>query len=116
MEPNAQNLAFTTAAQQVDSSASGMTPSTLDHLAALASRLRARRDAILQAWRRLVIKDPIVESGALLSRVQFFDHIPEVLDLFEARLRISSEADGAAAERENRRVAAEHGVVRWQQG
>jgi signal transduction histidine kinase len=118
MEPDPQN--FTNGARQppqdADETAVGIPPSILTHLAALASRLGARRELILQAWRRLVTKDPMAESGALLSRVQFFDHIPEVLDLFDRRLRISSEAEGAAAEDENRRLAAEHGVVRWQQG
>jgi len=91
-------------------------PSAFAHLASLASKLRARRDAVLQAWRQAVARDPFTQSGAMLSRVQFFDHIPEVLELFERRLCVASDAESAEAERDNRRTAAEHGIVRWQQG
>jgi signal transduction histidine kinase len=85
-------------------------------LAALASRLGARRNAILQAWRRAVDEDLLSESGAKLSRVQFFDHIPEVLDSFEHLLCTATDEEDLATERENRDLAAEHGRVRWQQG
>jgi signal transduction histidine kinase len=47
--------------------------------------------------------------------VQFFDHIPEILDMYERRLRMTTDAEVRAAEAENRRMAAQHGVVRWQQ-
>ena len=86
------------------------------HLATLASELSARRDLILQAWRRAVAEDPRAESGVKLSRAQFFDHIPQVLDAFEQRLRAPTNAQDTDAEDESRRMAAEHGIVRWQQG
>ena len=86
------------------------------HLATLASELSARRDTILQAWRRAVAEDPRAESGVKLSRAQFFDHIPQVLDAFEQRLRAPTNAQDTDAEDESRRMAAEHGIVRWQQG
>ena len=73
-------------------------------LAALASRLGARRNAILQAWRRAVDGDPLSESGAKLSRAQFFDHIPEVLDSFEHLL-------STATEEEDRRPSGK--IVTW---
>jgi signal transduction histidine kinase len=95
---------------------SNITPPIQAHLNALADELHARRVALLSAWRRAIDADPLSESGAKLSRVQFFDHIPEILDAFERRLRMSTSAEGAAAEDEHRRLAAEHGVVRWQQG
>lgn len=90
-------------------------PQTPAALAALADHLAARRGAILQAWRDAVENDPELTTAAALSRSQFFDHIPAVLDDFAAELRGGSpkqltdpvEADeGAAA----------HGLHRWQQG
>src|SRR5947209_19274488 len=90
-------------------------PAIQTHLGALAAALAARRTSILQAWHSAVVHDRLSESGMYLSRVQFFDHIPEILDAFERRLRVATDAENTAAELENRRIAAEHGVVRWQQ-
>ena len=47
---------------------------------------------------------------------EVFDHIPEILHAFEQWLSTPSDADDAIAEGESRRIAAEHGVARWQQG
>ena len=95
---------------------SNVTSPVHTHLATLASELSARRTAILQAWRNALAEDPRAESGVKLSRAQFFDHIPEVLDAFEQRLRLPANAQDRDAEDESRRTAAEHGIVRWQQG
>jgi signal transduction histidine kinase len=92
-----------------------VTPLIRAHLTALAEKLRTRRSTILHVWRQAVDQDPLSESGARLSRVQFFDHIPEILDAYEYRLSRPG-TDGGDAERDHRRLAAEHGVVRWQQG
>jgi len=83
-----------------------------EHLAALAGHLADRRDAILQAWSAAVEADPALATASSLSRAQFHDHIPAVLDAFEARLRAAAHPDDAKAEDE----AAAHGRQRWQQG
>jgi signal transduction histidine kinase len=87
--------------------------------AALAAHTARRREAILQAWRHAVTTDPMLTSGASLPRAQLHDHIPALLEDFEQRLAVSSNAtaqdvkDGKKAQRED---AAAHGLHRWQQG
>jgi signal transduction histidine kinase len=85
-------------------------------LAALASRLGDRRQAILAAWQRAVDFDPKLTTSSTLSRAQFNDHIPDVLESFERKLRAQRVSEEAAAEREQKESAAEHGLIRWQQG
>ena len=87
-----------------------------EQLNALASRLAARRRPILQAWREAVEHDPQATTGAELSRAQFYDHIPDLLDAFERSLRSQGGAEKASAEQESLSTAALHGLVRWQQG
>jgi signal transduction histidine kinase len=83
-------------------------------LTALASYLAHQRDAILQAWREAVNRDPEVATASTISRAQFNDHVPEVLDAFEKELRGSD--SGASIRSAEQQSAAEHGLHRWQQG
>jgi signal transduction histidine kinase len=83
-------------------------------LAELADDLSLRRDAILQKWRTAVESDPVGSTGSAISRAQFNDHIPEVLDAFENELR-SLQSDSRLWAKETQ-SAAEHGLHRWQQG
>jgi signal transduction histidine kinase len=85
-------------------------------LAALASHLGDRREAILAAWQRAVDSDPKLTTSSTLSRVQFNDHIPDVLESFERKLRARRVSEEAAAKREQKESAAEHGLIRWHQG
>jgi signal transduction histidine kinase len=85
-------------------------------LAALASHLQSRRTAILTAWSRMIRLDPDVTTAETLSRVQFYDHIPAMLDSLERRLRATHARDGLQAEREETDNAEDHGLQRWQQG
>jgi len=55
--------------------------------AGLCDHFSARRDAILQAWRKADRADPDQTTGRSLTLGQFLDHIPEMLDAFEFRLR-----------------------------
>jgi len=83
-------------------------------LAELATYLAQERDTILRAWREAVDRDPEVSTASTISRAQFNDHIPEVLEAFESNLRgVESGANARAAEQQS---AAEHGLHRWQQG
>jgi signal transduction histidine kinase len=85
-----------------------------EQLAALASHLAQQRDSILQAWREAVNRDPQVTTASTISRAQFNDHVPEVLDAFEMELRGIGSGDSIRwAEQQS---AAEHGLHRWQQG
>jgi signal transduction histidine kinase len=88
--------------------------SSLDALSDLASHLRARRKSILAAWREASERDPEVTTASALSRVQFHDRIPEVLDAFERKLSARRVDKGLAVEQQD--SAAAHGLHRWQQG
>ena len=91
-----------------------MSSQNREPLAKLATYLAQERDAILRAWREAVDRDPEVSTASTISRAQFNDHIPEVLDAFESGLRgLESGERSARAEKES---AAEHGLHRWQQG
>lgn len=93
-----------------------VTPEIYEQLTALAARLDERRHAILHAWRGAVNADEELTPAATLPRAQFYDHIPEVLDAFGAKLRARDEQDRRAAAAEQRKTSAQHGLVRWQQG
>jgi signal transduction histidine kinase len=82
----------------------------------LATFLAGRRDAILANWRRSVDADPELTTASTITRAQFVDHIPAVLDAFEWRLSAQHSADLARAREEQMQSAAEHGLHRWQQG
>lgn len=85
-------------------------------LKALAIHLTQRREAILSAWRRAVDRDPELTTASTITRAQFIDHIPAVLDAFEHRLSAEGTLDRAQAREEQKESAAEHGLHRWQQG
>jgi signal transduction histidine kinase len=85
-------------------------------LAALAEYLHARREVLLLAWRESVDADPHVTTASTLSKAQFIDHIPEMLDNFERRLRVQNETQKRAVLEEQKDGAAAHGLQRWQQG
>lgn len=82
----------------------------------LASELLRRRDAILEAWRAYGEPPPDRKIAASLSRAQFNDHIPAVLDCLADTLRSwPGPRDPAAVQLEIEKVFA-HGLQRWQQG
>jgi signal transduction histidine kinase len=104
-------------------SRSAGTDGTMDHtqkldeqLEALASHLSTRRESILEAWRKAVSEDPQLTAAAALPRNQFNDHIPEVLDGFERKLRRFPDDESAASRAEQKEDAEAHGLHRWQQG
>jgi signal transduction histidine kinase len=83
---------------------------------ALADYIASRRAAILDAWRNAIKRDPALNTGNSLPRVQLLDHIPAVLSTFDRELR-RAHADGAVSAREAaQEPAAAHGLQRWQQG
>jgi signal transduction histidine kinase len=86
------------------------------HLSGLASWLAGRRDQILRDWHSAIARDPQVSTPTGVSRTQFNDHIPQVLDAFERRLQAENEVDKAQAHSDEKRSASEHGLHRWQQG
>lgn len=85
-------------------------------LSFLAQYLSAQREAILRDWQRLVELDPGLTTSSSLSRAQFNDHIPQVLEAFERRLQAQDPAEKDEAFEQQKISAAEHGLHRWQQG
>lgn len=87
-----------------------------EQLSTLAGHLLQRRDAILDAWR--TAGDPAAERSiaASLSRAQFNDHIPAVLDCLAHTIRAWPRENDADAERLQHEKVCEHGLQRWQQG
>jgi signal transduction histidine kinase len=83
---------------------------------ALAATLFARRDAILNAWR--AAGEPAADRGlaSSLSRAQFNDHIPAVLDCLGHTLESWPMAEAAEAGTDQTARVCEHGQQRWQQG
>lgn len=91
-------------------------PEVAATLEAIAIHLAQRREAILDQWRAAVESDPELSMASTSTRAQFIDHIPPVLDAFEARLAARRSSDRAEAREDERQSAGEHGLHRWQQG
>src|SRR5271165_933426 len=88
----------------------------VDERLALAQYVASRRAAILEAWRNAIKRDPALNAGDSLPRVQFFDHIPAMLSTFERELRRARGDVAASARDAAQESAAAHGLQRWQQG
>jgi len=79
-------------------------------LSRLAVHLAERREHILRSWLRAVELDQELSTPSGISRSQFNDHIPQVLDAFGHRLQAEDASDKAQAHSEQKRSAAEHGL------
>jgi len=87
-----------------------------NQLADIATHLEARRADILQAWRAKVDNDPDLTTGTSLSRTQFYDHIPDILDALDERLRAWPLEVSRKLQQQEKEGTASHGLHRWQQG
>jgi signal transduction histidine kinase len=89
----------------------------IQQLAALSDLLAARWDAILLAWRKEARADPEQTTGRSLTIGQFLDHIPQILDAFEFKLRSRpGGVDARVADVDKKEEEVKHGLHRWQQG
>ncbi len=94
-----------------------MTLSQCEQFGVLADYLAKRRESILLAWHRNACADPEQSTGRSLSVGQFLDHIPQMLDAFELKLRSQQGGTGARlAEIDKKIEEVKHGLHRWQQG
>ncbi|BCM89468.1 autoinducer 2 sensor kinase/phosphatase LuxQ [Abditibacteriota bacterium] len=82
-------------------------------LAEVGAQLKKVQPQILQRWRVRVDADAQVSVSSRLSRVQFNDHIPVLLNTFAKRLK---SGDSPQQNDEEREVSEAHGHHRWQQG
>ena len=88
-----------------------------EQLVALSHYLASRRQAILEAWHAAADADPAQTTVSFLTRSQFNDHIPQLLDAFERKLRATPGGNRAADADEEKTVQdLKHGLQRWQQG
>jgi signal transduction histidine kinase len=85
-------------------------------LSALASELLERRDTILEAWRSYGEMVPGRNVAASLSRAQFNDHIPAVLDCLAQTIRRWPDKPDTETQRIETEKVFDHGMQRWQQG
>jgi signal transduction histidine kinase len=94
-----------------------MTQNKSEQLNALSDFLGTQREMILRAWRTAADNDPKQTTVRALTRGQFNDHIPQVLDAFEQKLRVRpGSAAGKVADSVTKREEVKHGLHRWQQG
>lgn len=94
-----------------------MTDNKRQQFIALSELFATRREAILLAWRQADRADPDQTTGRSLTLGQFLDHIPEMLEAFEFRLRSGAGGgDAAAADADKKAEEVKHGLHRWQQG
>ncbi len=87
-----------------------------EQMNALAAELLYRRDLILEAWRAYGEDRPGRNFAASLSRAQFNDHIPAVLDCLAHTIQAWPDKPDPDAERLETEKVFEHGLQRWQQG
>lgn len=85
-------------------------------MAGLAEHLGNKRKLILKRWRRATEEAPGVSIASSLTRVQFNDHVPGVLDAYTRILLAWPVAPGASSQLEEKEQIIEHGLQRWQQG
>jgi signal transduction histidine kinase len=87
-----------------------------EQMSALAAELFERRDIILDSWRAYGDATPGRNVGSSLSRAQFNDHIPSVLDCLTDTLAAWPDMPSGHAEEKESEKVQEHGLQRWQQG
>ena len=75
-------------------------------LCELATHLHERRTDILEAWSRAAEGDPKLTTPATLSRAQFYDHMPSMLDALESKLRAKTLREKLTATRDETANAA----------
>jgi len=88
----------------------------LEHqLEQIAAHFTANQTAIIERWRSMVRADVEISTPDSLSRAQFVDHVPEILQALSGVLSQKS-ALAVEAAVDEARVGAGHGMHRWQQG
>jgi len=87
-----------------------------EQLKLLADELLEQREAILDSWRAYGDATPGRNVGSSLSRAQFNDHIPAVLDCLGDMLEAWPDKPTERAEKNEAEKVLEHGLQRWQQG
>ncbi|MBW3636078.1 MAG: sensor histidine kinase [Armatimonadetes bacterium] len=83
----------------------------------LAEEMAASRAAILQQWRQRVDSDPQISATSSMTRSQFHDHIPHILEIFGQELCAPSTPQNEVSQDARQTdLAEQHSQHRWQQG
>jgi hypothetical protein len=85
-------------------------------MAGLAAHLGNQRKSILKRWRTATEEAPGVSIASTLTRVQFNDHIPGVLDAYNRVLQSWPNAASTSSQLDEKEQINDHGLQRWQQG
>lgn len=94
-----------------------MTEKIAEQLKIIGGHLATHRELILQAARAEAHRDPEQTTVNSLTRTQFNDHLPPVLDGFARKLMGNSGARATKLADEDRtEQEIKHGLHRWQQG
>ena len=94
-----------------------MTDKIFQQLVALSGHLSSRRLQIMDAWSKASEEDPDQTTADSLTRAQFNDHMPQVLEALENKLAIPPDGRlDAVAEEKQKLEEMKHGQHRWQQG
>lgn len=92
-------------------------PPSMTALRTFSGHLTRRREAVLKAWERAVANDPEQATSRSLTRGQFRDHIPQVLDAFQRKLcSVPGGSNEESAGVDQKQEEVKHGLHRWQQG
>lgn len=89
---------------------------THSQMAGLAAHLRNKRKLILNRWRTATEEVPRNTIASTLTRFQFNDHIPEVLDAYNRVLLAWPAVPSVGAQLDEKELITDHGLQRWQQG
>ncbi len=89
---------------------------TRAQMVGLAAHLYNKRKHILKRWREATEDAPGVTIASSLTRVQFNDHIPGVLDSYKRILLAWPAPPTARSKKDEKKQIIEHGLQRWQQG
>jgi signal transduction histidine kinase len=85
-------------------------------LQALAQHLLKQQEQILQVWREATERDPAMSVSSHMTRAEFADHIPQLLQVYSAKLRAWPHPNTSDLVNAARASATAHGSHRWQQG
>ena len=85
------------------------------HLSALAEYL-SNPDSILDAWRTLAENDATLASSSHLTRTQFINHVPRIIQALCNRLRLWPEDDTPEQRQLELETVKSHSQHRWQMG
>ncbi|HEX8464936.1 MAG TPA: HAMP domain-containing sensor histidine kinase, partial [Abditibacterium sp.] len=82
----------------------------------VATHLGQRRPQLLARWRECVAGDEEIAGSSLMTRSQFYNHMPWLLASFGHKLKTMSRTALEAQHEQEAEIAQQHSHHRWQQG